>query len=37
MAGKYQGWKEGRPLSTWARTALLVEIELEVDERDLAG
>jgi deazaflavin-dependent oxidoreductase (nitroreductase family) len=37
MAGKYQGWKEGRPLSNWARTALLVEIELEADERDLAG
>lgn len=37
MAGKYQGWKEGRPLSTWARTALLVEIELDADERDLAG
>jgi deazaflavin-dependent oxidoreductase (nitroreductase family) len=37
MAGKYQRWEEGRPLSTWARTALPVEIELEADERGLAG
>jgi deazaflavin-dependent oxidoreductase (nitroreductase family) len=28
LAAKYQGWHEGRPLSTWARTALPVAIEL---------
>ncbi len=28
LAGKYQGWREGRPLSEWARTALPVAIEL---------
>ena len=27
MAAKYQGWREGAPLSEWARTALLVAIE----------
>ena len=27
MAAKYQGWKEGAPLSDWARTALVVAIE----------
>lgn len=37
MAGKYQGWEDGRPLSTWARTALLVEIELAAHEGTLAG
>lgn len=29
LAGKYQGWREGQPLSRWARTALPVAIELE--------
>lgn len=28
LAAKYQGWKEGRPLSDWARTALVVTIDL---------
>lgn len=27
LAAKYQGWREGQPLSTWARTALPVAIE----------
>lgn len=29
LAAKYQGWREGAPLSTWARTALVVAIEPE--------
>jgi deazaflavin-dependent oxidoreductase (nitroreductase family) len=29
LAGKYQAWREGLPLSTWARTALPVVIELD--------
>jgi deazaflavin-dependent oxidoreductase (nitroreductase family) len=37
MAGKYQGWEEGGPLSNWARTALLVEIELQAEEGAKAG
>ncbi len=28
LAAKYQGWREGRKLSEWARTALPVAIEL---------
>lgn len=28
LAGKYQGWKEGKPLSEWGRTALVVGIEI---------
>ncbi|MGH2766182.1 MAG: nitroreductase family deazaflavin-dependent oxidoreductase, partial [Actinomycetota bacterium] len=27
LAAKYQGWREGRPLSTWARTALPVALD----------
>jgi deazaflavin-dependent oxidoreductase (nitroreductase family) len=27
LAGKYQGWREGEPLSGWARTALPIAIE----------
>lgn len=27
LAGKYQGWREGRPLSRWASTALVVAID----------
>ena len=27
LATKYQGWREGQSLSTWARTALPVAIE----------
>lgn len=29
LATKYQGWREGRKLSEWARTALPVAIELK--------
>ena len=28
LAAKYQGWREGRALSNWARTALPVAIDL---------
>jgi deazaflavin-dependent oxidoreductase (nitroreductase family) len=28
LAAKYQGWREGRPLSNWARTALPIAIDL---------
>jgi deazaflavin-dependent oxidoreductase (nitroreductase family) len=28
LASKYQGWREGVPLSDWARTALPVAIDL---------
>lgn len=28
LATKYQGWREGKPLSRWARTALPVAIDL---------
>ena len=30
LATKYQGWTEGRPLSTWARTALPVALDLQL-------
>jgi hypothetical protein len=29
LATKYQGWREGRKLSGWARTALPVAIDLK--------
>jgi len=29
MATKYQGWREGRPLSRWAREALCVAVDLD--------
>jgi deazaflavin-dependent oxidoreductase (nitroreductase family) len=29
LASKYQGWRDGQPLSSWARTALPVAIELQ--------
>jgi deazaflavin-dependent oxidoreductase (nitroreductase family) len=29
LASKYQSWREGRPLSEWARTALPVAIDLD--------
>lgn len=32
LAAKYQGWKQGRPLSEWARTALPVAIDLDQGE-----
>jgi deazaflavin-dependent oxidoreductase (nitroreductase family) len=28
VAAKYQGWRDGRPLSTWARESLPVAIDL---------
>lgn len=28
LASKYQGWREGRPMSTWARSALLVALDV---------
>jgi deazaflavin-dependent oxidoreductase (nitroreductase family) len=28
LAAKYQGWREGRPLSDWAHTALAVALEI---------
>ena len=31
LAAKYQGWREGQPLSRWARTALPVEIRFDGD------
>ncbi len=32
LAGKYQGWKEGKPLSDWGKTALVVGIELSTKQ-----
>lgn len=29
LATKYQGWREGAPLSSWARTALPVVVEFD--------
>ncbi len=29
LAAKYQGWREGQPMSEWARTALPVAIEMD--------
>ena len=29
LATKYQNWREGRPLSRWASTALVVAIDLQ--------
>jgi len=31
LAEKYQGWREGKPLSRWASTALPVRFELSTD------
>jgi deazaflavin-dependent oxidoreductase (nitroreductase family) len=31
LAAKYQGWREGRPLSDWAQTALPVAIDIKSD------
>jgi deazaflavin-dependent oxidoreductase (nitroreductase family) len=28
LAAKYQGWRDGMPMSNWARTALVVAIDL---------
>ena len=30
LAGKYQGWRDGYPLSEWARTALPVALDLVI-------
>jgi deazaflavin-dependent oxidoreductase (nitroreductase family) len=32
LAGKYQGWHSGAPLSGWARTAMAVAVDLEPTE-----
>ncbi|MGZ9226091.1 MAG: nitroreductase family deazaflavin-dependent oxidoreductase [Anaerolineales bacterium] len=32
LAAKYQGWRAGRPLSEWARTALPVAIDFHGEE-----
>lgn len=29
LAGKYQGWHDGQPLSQWAQTALPVEVQFD--------
>jgi hypothetical protein len=29
LAAKYQGWREGRTLSGWARTALVVALDID--------
>ncbi len=34
LAEKYQEWEEGRTLSDWARTALVVGIDLSLPERE---
>ncbi len=31
LCAKYQGWREGQPLSEWGRTALPVAFDLEPD------
>ena len=31
MATKYQGWREGRPLSRWAREALCIAVDLAAE------
>jgi hypothetical protein len=32
LAGKYQGWREGRPFSEWAQTALPVALDLVIED-----
>jgi deazaflavin-dependent oxidoreductase (nitroreductase family) len=32
LAAKYQGWRQGRALSAWARTSLPVAIDIVGDE-----
>ena len=34
LAGKYEGWREGRRLSEWARTALPIAVDLEAQDPD---
>jgi deazaflavin-dependent oxidoreductase (nitroreductase family) len=31
LAAKYQGWHAGTPLSGWARSALLIIVEIKLD------
>jgi len=33
LDGKYQGWREGAPLSQWARESLPVAVDLEAEDR----
>ena len=33
LAAKYQGWRDGQPLSEWARTSLPVAIDVLAEER----
>jgi deazaflavin-dependent oxidoreductase (nitroreductase family) len=33
MATKYQGWREGRPLSRWAQEALCIAVDLAGEDR----
>ena len=33
LASKYQGWREGAAMSEWARTALVVAIDLDESPR----
>jgi deazaflavin-dependent oxidoreductase (nitroreductase family) len=33
LAAKYQGWREGRALSAWARESLPVAVDLEAEDR----
>jgi deazaflavin-dependent oxidoreductase (nitroreductase family) len=33
LASKYQGWREGAAMSDWARTALVVAIDLDARPR----
>ena len=36
LAAKYQGWTDGRPLSSWAAGSLPVEITFDEDDRGTA-
>lgn len=33
LAGKYEGWKQGEPLSEWAQTAVVVGIKLAASQK----
>jgi len=33
LDGKYQGWRPGRSLSSWARRSLPVRVDLEAEDR----
>lgn len=37
LAAKYQGWREGQPLSPWAAGSLPVEIELATGPNRAGG